>query len=122
MVSISKIIGSMWCAFALCLSLFIPVEAAERMKPDPCADRKGGQPNMNILTCNQDPRHGIETIRGEVLRFDRNNLLVQRPDGKEIRLYIDQDTRMTEFIGQGDRIEAKVSDQEDVLSIRQLEK
>jgi hypothetical protein len=120
MVSIPKIIGGMWCAFALCLSLFIPVEAAERMKLDPCADRKGGQPN--IVTCNKDRRHGIETIRGEVLRFDRNNLLVQRPDGKEVRLYTNQDTRMTEFIGQGDRIEAKVNDQEDVLSLRQLEK
>ena len=120
MVSIPKIIGSMWCAFVLCLSLSNVTQATEIMKPDPCADRKGGQPN--IVKCDIDPRHGIETIKGEVLRFDRNNFLVQRFDGKEVRLYIDQDTRMTEFIGQGDRIEAKVNNQEDVLSIHRLEK
>jgi hypothetical protein len=120
MVSTPKIIGVMWCAFVLCLSLFNPVQAVERMKPDPCSDWKSGQPN--IVKCNKDPRHGIETIKGEVLRFDRNNFLIQRFDGKEVRLYIDQDTRMTEFIGQGDPIEAKVNNQEDVLSIRRLEK
>jgi hypothetical protein len=122
MVSIPKIIGVMWCAFMLCLSLSNVTQAAERMKPDPCADRKGEQPN--IVKCNKETWHGIEIIKGEVLRFERNNFLVQRFDGKEVRLHIDQDTRMTEFIGQGDRIEAKVhevNDQEHVLSIRQIE-
>ena len=108
MVSIPKIIGIISCSVVLCLSLANATQAAESMKLDPCADRK-------------ETRHGIETIKGEVLRFDRNNLLVQRFfNGKEVRLYIDQDTRMTEFIGQGDRIEAKVNDQAEVLSIRSL--
>ena len=118
MVSIPKIIGIISCSVVLCLSLADATQAAESMKPDPCADRKSGHPN--VVKCNKETRHGIETIKGEVLRFDRNNFLVQRFDGKEVRLYIDQDTRMTEFIGQGDRIEAKVNDQEDVLSIRSL--
>jgi len=118
MVSIPQIIGTISCSVVLCLSLANATQAAESMKPDPCADRKGGQPN--VVKCKKETRHGIETIKGEVLRFDRNNFLVQRFDGKEVRLYIDQDTRMTEFIGQGDRIEAKVNDQEDVLSIRSL--
>jgi hypothetical protein len=119
MVSIPKIIGIISCNVVLCLSLANATQAAESMKPDPCADRKSGQPNL--VKCKKETGHGIETIKGEVLRFDRNNLLVQRFfNGKEVRLYIDQDTRMTEFIGQGDRIEAKVNDQAEVLSIRSL--
>jgi hypothetical protein len=121
MVSIPKIIGIISCSVVLCLSLANATQAAERMKPDPCADRKSGQPTL--VKCNKETRHGIETIKGEVLRFERNNVLVQRFDGKEIRLHIDMDTRMTEFIGQGDRIEAKVhevNDQEHVLAIRSI--
>jgi hypothetical protein len=123
MVSLPKIIGVMWCPLVLCLSLSTATHAAERMKPDPCAERKGEQPN--IVKCNKTTWHGIETIKGEVLLFDRNNFLVQRFDGKEVRLHIDQDTRMTEFIGQGDRIEATVHDVNDqklVLSLRTIEK
>jgi len=110
-------------AFALCLSLFIPVEAAERMKPDPCADRKGSQPN--IVTCNQDPRHGIETIKGEVLRVDGDDYLVRVYGGKEVSLRVDSATEMSEPIGRGDRIEAKVrevNDEKSVLSLRQVDK
>ena len=121
MVSIPKIIGIISCSAVLCLSLSNATQAAESMKSDPCADRKSGQPNL--VKCNIETWYDIETIQGEVLRFDRNNLLVQRLDGKEVRLYIDQDTRMTEFIGQGDRIEAnvhEVNDREHVLSIRSI--
>jgi hypothetical protein len=49
--------------------------------------------------------------------------LVQRFNGKEVRLHLDANTQMTEIIGLGDRIEAKVSDvneRQHVLSIRQL--
>ena len=121
MVSIPKIIGVMSCSAVLCLSLSNATQAAESVKPDPCADRKSGQPNL--VKCNIETWYDIETIKGEVLRFERNNFLVQRFDGKEVRLHIDQDTRMTEFIGQGDRIEVnvhEVNDQTHVLSIHSI--
>jgi len=121
MVSIPTIIGIISCSVVLCLSLSNATQAAESMKLDPCADRKNGHPNL--VKCNKEPRHGIETIKGEVLRFERNTVLVQQFDGKEVRLHIDQDTRMTEFIGQGDRVEAnvhEVNDQEHVLTIRSI--
>ncbi len=88
------------------------------MRPDPCADRKGGQ--SNLVKCDEETRQGVETIKGEVSRIDGNDLLVQRYNGKEVRFHIDQATRMTEFIGPDDRIEAKVDDQEHVLSIHQI--
>jgi hypothetical protein len=123
MVSIRKIVvGVMSCSFVLCLGLS-SLQAAEEMSPDPCANRKGGEPNL--VKCDEETRQGIETIKGEVLRIDTNTYLVQRFDGKEVSLHADPDTKMRERISRGDRIEAKVRELNDgkhVLSLRQLEK
>jgi hypothetical protein len=123
MVSIPRVIGVLTCGVLLGLGLMgNAASAADKMKADQSSELLGGQAGLER---EEGQLKGAivergETIQGEVLRFDRNNFLVQRFDGKEVRLYIDQYTRMTEFIGQGDRIEAKVNDQADVLSIRSL--
>ena len=124
MVSIPKVVGVLSCGVLLGLGLMgNAASAADKMKAHQSSELLGGQAGLER---EEGQLKGAivergETIQGEVLRFDRNNLLVQRFfNGKEVRLYIDQDTRMTEFIGQGDRIEAKVNDQADVLSIRSL--
>ena len=122
MVSIPKIIGIVSCSAVLCLSLSIAAQASERMGHNPCADRKGGLPNL--VKCDEEMRQGIETIKGEVLRVDGDNYFVERFDGKEVLLHIDQTTKMNSRIGQGDRIEAKVgeaNDQLHVLSLNRLE-
>jgi hypothetical protein len=85
--------------------------------------RISGQPNLLLLKCNEETLRGIKTIKGEVLRVDGNDFLVQRFDGKDVRLHVDANTQMTEIIGRGDRIEAKVrevNDQKQVLSLRHL--
>lgn len=123
MVSIPKIIGVMSCSVVLCLSLSNVTQAAEKMEVDPCADRKGGQPNL--LKCDEETRQGIHTIKGEVLRIDGDSYLIQGYDGKEVRYRVDSGTEMSGPIGRGDRIEAKVrevNDEKRVLSLRQLEK
>ncbi|HSL03840.1 MAG TPA: hypothetical protein VK901_09925 [Nitrospiraceae bacterium] len=123
MVSIPKIIGLMSCSFVLCLSLSNVTQAADKMEIDPCADRKGGEPNL--VKCNEEARQGIHTIKGEVLRVDGDNYLVQRFDGKEVSLRVDSGTETRGRIGRGDQIEAKVrevNDEKHVLSLRQLEK
>ncbi|HKQ35064.1 MAG TPA: hypothetical protein VJT11_07145 [Nitrospiraceae bacterium] len=119
MVSIPKIIGVIACSVVLGLSVS---NATQAITGDPCAQRKGGQPNL--LLCDQETRQGIETIKGEVLRVDGNNYLIERFDGKEVTLHIEQTTKMSGRIGQGDRIEAKVGEADHlkhVLSLRQLE-
>jgi hypothetical protein len=92
------------------------------MEPDRCADRKGGQPNL--VKCDEETRQGIETIKGEVLRFEGDTVVVEQFDGTVADLHIDQTTRMGSFIGRGDRVEAKVNevkDEKHLLSIRQIE-
>jgi len=64
MVSILKIIVFMSCTLVLNLNLADVTQARHRLGGDPCADRKGGQPNL--LKCDLEIRQGIHTITGEV--------------------------------------------------------
>lgn len=104
MVSISRIIGVMLNSLMLCLSLSNVTQADEKYRAT---------------------QEGIYTIKGEVLRTDGDTYVIRRYDGKEVSLRVDSATEMSEPIGRGDRIEAKVRDlneEKRVLSFRQVEK
>ena len=115
MLSIPKIIGVMSSGVVLCLTLSNAAIAAVSGGPD-CAERKGGHPDL--LKCNQEIRQGIETVRGDVLRVEGDSLLVQRPDGKEVRVHLDETTQMFGYVGPGERVEARMDKQGHALSIR----
>ena len=78
------------------------------------------------MNCNRSTEGG-ETIKGELLRISGDNYVVQRFDGREVRLHTDANTEMIKELHQGDRIEANVADERDsndqkrVRSIRQIE-
>ena len=91
------------------------------MSPGPCADMISGEPNL--LKCDADTMKGIDTSKGEVLGVEGSNYLIQRFNGKEVRLHVDQTTKMMGHIGPGDRIEAKVGEvnhQRHVMFVRQI--
>ena len=118
MVSIPKIIGVISCGVVLCLSL---ASATQAFGPNPCANRKGGLPNL--LLCSEEKQQGIQTIRGKVLRVDGDTLLIERFNGKEVRLHLDPTVKNGSVIDPGDRIEAKLADvnyEKRVLSIREI--
>ncbi|HSF66132.1 MAG TPA: hypothetical protein VLA67_01770, partial [Nitrospiraceae bacterium] len=54
---------------------------------------------------------------GELVRVEDGNYFVKVKDGKEVRLHTDKTTQMMGEIKKGDRIEAKVNDQNHALSI-----
>jgi hypothetical protein len=124
MVSIPEIVGVLSCGFVLALGLSTATQAAEKspaaekMTPQPSADRKGGPPDL--VKPDEDTLQGINTIKGEVLRMKGEHFYVRRSDGKEVHLHIKATTQMTGEFKKGDRIEAKVNDQDNVLSIRSL--
>jgi hypothetical protein len=89
------------------------------MKPDPSADRKGILPGL--VKSDEHTLQGISTIKGEVLRVEGENHLVQRSDGKEMSVHTGLTTQMTGNIRTGDRIETKVNAQRHTLSIRSVE-
>jgi hypothetical protein len=100
MVAIPKVVGVLLCGFLLCLGLSTAARAAG-------ADETGA----NRLA-------QAKTITGELLRVEYGEYLVKGQDGKEVRLHIDKTTQVMGQIGKGDRIEAKVNDQNHALLIR----
>jgi hypothetical protein len=89
---------------------------SDEIKTEQNADRKGSLPGL--VKKDEESLRGIFTIRGEVLRVDRENYLVKRTDGKQVNLHIDETTQMTGNVGQGELIEAKVNEDHHALSIR----
>jgi len=110
MVALPKIIGGISCGLVLCLSLSNVTQARDRMGPDPCAERRGSQPNHG--KCDAETRQGIRTITGEVLHIKGANLLVKQSDGEKVTLHIDLTTQTGIHIVPGIRIEAKVNEVE----------
>ena len=126
MVSITKIVGLTSCAFVLCLGLS-NASASEvvdkKISPDPCAERKGGQPNLT--KCTEEAQMGIETVKGELSRIDGDTYSVKKYDGKEAALHVDGNTQIYEHVRVGDSIEAKTRmleghDRQHTISIKPL--
>ncbi len=124
MVSIPKVVGVMSCAFLLCLGLSQAAQAdnaaADKLKADQSDRRQGGQ-DAGEKQVREEMKGGAstggKTITGEVLRVEGNDCFIKGQDGKEVRLHIDATTSRARNIEPGERIEAKVNDQNHVLSI-----
>jgi ribosomal protein S1 len=94
MLSISKIVGIVSCGFVLCVGL---------------SDANAGP--------TEDLSKG-EIIQGEVLSVEADHLLVKDKDGQEVRIHIDQTTKMSDKkLDQGDGIVATVDEKNHALSI-----
>ncbi len=129
MVSMSKIVGVLSCGFLLCLGLSNAAKAehapgpSDVMKTDSVTDRQGFQSDddkqKNVDNeKGSNSTEGAKTIKGELFRVEDGNYFVKVKDGKEVRLHTDKTTQMMGEIKKGDRIEAKVNDQNHALSIR----
>ena len=127
MVSIPKIVAVMACGFLLCLGLSHAAQAGnaapttDEMKADQSDRRQGGQEagekQMSDEMKGGQSKDG-KMLKGEVLRVEGDNYFVKEEDGKEVRMHIDKTTEIIGSVKQGDRIEAKVNDQNHALSIR----
>jgi hypothetical protein len=99
----SKVVGALSCGFVLCLGLSNAAHAGQ-------AD----EPGASRL-------EQAKVIKGDLLRVEYGEYFVKGQDGKEVRLTIDKTTQMMGQIKKGDRIEAKVNDQNHALSIRETQ-
>jgi hypothetical protein len=114
MLALPKVIGVVFFGFLLSLGLCTVAQTE-------IFDRKQGghetvQKHMNEMEGSQST--GGKTISGEVLRVEGNDCVIKGQEGKEVRLQIEQEILKDLNIEPGDRIEAKVNDQNDVLSLR----
>ena len=87
----------------------------QQMKQE--AQEQGNLPGL----AETEAAEGVSTIRGEVLQAEPDKYLIRKYDGDVIRLRIDEKTRMSGPISQGDRIVAKVKDQEVALTIQSVQ-
>ena len=127
MTSIPKIFGVLSCALMLCFGLSNAAKAEHKpapsdvMKTDAQDDRQGFQSDNDKQMNEKQGRSGTEggkTIKGELFRVEDGNYFVKEKGGKEVRLHTDNTTQMSGEIKKGDRIEAKVNNQNHALSIR----
>jgi hypothetical protein len=130
MVSTPKIVGVISCGFLLCLGLSTAAQAehapapSDLMKTDAQSDRQGFQSDddkQKDAERGSNRAEGAKTIKGELSRVEAGNYFVKVKDGKEVRLHTDKTTQMMGAIKKGDRIEAKVNDQNQALSIREAQ-
>jgi len=96
------------------------------MKTDSESDRQGYQSDDDKQKTVNDEKGSdrakdAKTITGELFRVKDGNYFVKVKDGKNVRLHTDQTTEMIGEIKKGDRIEAKVNNQNHALSIRKAE-
>jgi hypothetical protein len=129
--SLPKVVDVLSCGFLLLLGLSNAAQAGnaasakeeikgEQSGSDQSDRRQGGQTGekqMNDEMVGSQSKEG-KTVKGEVLRVEGENYFVKDQDGKEVRLHTDKTTQKTGSINQGDRIEAKVNEQNHALSIR----
>ena len=116
MVSMPKMIGVLSCGFLLCFGLSNAALAIDNLADDLEADKNAGR--QDLTKKDEIAVAGVRTIRGEVLHVEPDYYLVRELDADLLRLHIDKNTQSTATISQGDRIEAKVNEQNHPLSIR----
>lgn len=135
MVPAPKIVGVLLCGLLLCLGLSTTAQAehspsaSDVMKTDSQSDSGlGFQSDDDDRQKNVDDKKGstrvedAKTIQGELVRVEDGNYFVKVKGGKEVRLHTDKTTQMIGEIKKGDRIEAKMNDQNHALSIRSAQK
>jgi hypothetical protein len=119
MISISKAVSVLSCAFLLCLGLSNLAQANEAMssadavKKGPCEVPHG----QTAQRAEQDQMQGGHMISGEVMRMEGTNYFLKDQSGKEVSLQTDQATEKPD-ITQGDHISAFINDQNRALWIR----
>ena len=111
MVSITKVVGVLSCGLLLCLGLSSATQA-EEMKAGQ-SEGTGGLADQKGMTMQKQ----VHLIKGNVVRVEYGNYTVKQKDGTEVILHTDNTTQMMGQFKKGDRIEAKVNDQNHALSI-----
>jgi hypothetical protein len=102
MYSLIKVVSVLSCGVLLCLGLSQAVYAGQ-----------AGEEGANRLA-------QAKVIRGDLVRIDYGDYLIKEKDGQEVRLHISNKTQMMGQLKKGDRVEAKVDDQNNALTIRSL--
>ena len=118
MIDIPKIVRVLSCGLLLWVGVLCNVAQADTIVPRADAEkdsqRTGGQGDPKELPLRQQ---GVHIIQGDVLRVEGNTYVIKELGGKELSLRTDATTMKAEKIQVGDRIEAKVDENNRALSL-----
>jgi len=118
MIDIPKMVRVLSCGFLLWVGVLCNVAQADTIVPRADAEkdsqRTGGQGDPKELPLRQQ---GVHIIQGDVLRVEGNTYVIKELGGKELSLRTDATTMKAEKIQVGDRIEAKVDENNRALSL-----
>ena len=117
------IVGFVSCGFVLCLGLPNGAQAInnfaeelKELKSEQYADEQAGLAENEEDTA-ENTAKGLQTIYGEVLQIKHDKYLIRKYAGSVVRLHSDNNTQLNGSLTQGDRIVAKVNEQEVLLMI-----
>jgi hyperosmotically inducible periplasmic protein len=94
--------------------------AGQSTKPAASPDMKAAQPGSDRGHAEKQDlmqSQGVSVIEGDVVRVDGDTYFVRGLDGKEIGLHADTTTMKTERIKTGDRVQAKIDQNNHALSL-----
>jgi cold shock CspA family protein len=100
MFSIIKVVSVLSCGVLLCLGLTQTAHAIEGEGANRLAQAK--------------------VIKGNLVRIDYGDYIVKEKDGQEVHVHVTKKTQIMGQLAKGDRVEVKVDDQNNALSIRSL--
>jgi cold shock CspA family protein len=100
MFSIIKVVSILSCGVLLCLGLSQAAHAIEGEGENRLAQAK--------------------VIKGDLVRIDYGDYIVKEKDGQEVHVHMTKKTQIMGQLAKGDRVEVKVDDQNNALSIRSL--
>jgi cold shock CspA family protein len=100
MVSIPKVVSVLSCGVLLCLGLSQAAHAVDEEGAKRLAQAK--------------------VIKGDLVRVDYGDYIVKDKDGQEVRVHITKKTQIMGQLTKGDRVEMKVDDQNNALTISSL--
>jgi hypothetical protein len=101
MLAIPKVVTVLACGVLLCLGLS---QAAHAVDEEEGAKRLAE----------------AKVIKGELVRIDYGDYIVKESDGKEVRVHATKKTQIMGQLSKGDRIEAKVDEQNNAFLMRSL--
>jgi hypothetical protein len=95
------------------LGLFATADAQDSPSPSD---------NMKSFSVTDQTNFKENRFRGQIVRIDGSDYFIKTKDGTEVQLHRGETTKVTGKIKQGDMIEAKVDDNNHMLSIKPFSK
>lgn len=108
-----KIASFTSCIVLLGLGLFTMAEAENSPSPSD---------NMKTFSVTDQTGFKENRFRGQIVRIDGTDYFIKTKEGTEVKLHRDETTKATGTMKQGDMIEAKVDDNNHMLSIHPFSK